>query len=73
MTFKAPASSIILYKLTHLGLKEKQSLLYFTAPSTRQVQNAGHRSQVRSQGTGHRSQVTGYRAQGTGHRAQKTQ
>ena len=45
----------------------------------RQVQNAGHRSQVRSQvtghraqGTGHRSQVTGHRAQGTGHRAQKT-
>ena len=46
----------------------------------RQVQNAGHRSQVRSQGTGHRaqgtghgSQVTGHRSQGTGHRAQKTQ
>ena len=32
-----------------------------------------HRSQVRSQGTGHRAQGTGHRAQGTGHRAQKTQ
>ena len=33
-----------------------------TPPITkRQVQNAGHRSQV----TGHRSQVTGYRAQVT--------
>ena len=46
----------------------------------RQVQNAGHRSQVRaqvtgyrSQGTGHRAQVTGHRAQDTGHRSQKTQ
>ena len=39
----------------------------------RQVQNAGHRSQVRAQGTGHRSQVTGHRAQGTGHRAQVTE
>ena len=36
----------------------------------RQVQNAGQRSQVRSQVTGHRSQVTGYRSQGTGHRSQ---
>ena len=36
------------------------------AADSRQVQNAGHRSQVRSQ-------VTGHRAQGTGHRAQKTQ
>ena len=34
MTFKAPARWIILYKLTHFGLKEKQSLLYFTAPSS---------------------------------------
>ena len=45
-------------------------------PVRRQVQNAGHRSQVtghRAQGTGRRSQVTGHRAQGTGHRAQKTQ
>ena len=40
--------------------------------SERQVQNTGHRSQVRSQGTGHRAQGTGYRAQGTGHRAQVT-
>ena len=38
----------------------------------RQVQNTGHRSQVRSQGTGHRAQVTGHRAQGTGYRAQGT-
>ena len=38
----------------------------------RQVQNAGHRSQVRLQGTGHRSQVTGHRAQVTGHRLQGT-
>ena len=43
----------------------------------RQVQNAGHRSQVRSQvtghraqGLGHRSQVTRHRSQGTGYRAQ---
>ena len=39
----------------------------------RQVQNAGHRSQVRAQVTGYRSQVrlqvTGHRAQGTGYRA----
>ena len=38
----------------------------------RQVQNAGHRSGHRSQGTGHRSQGTGYRSQGTGYRAQGT-
>ena len=34
MTFKVPARWIILYKLTHLGLKQKQSLSYFTAPLT---------------------------------------
>ena len=41
----------------------------------RQVQNAGHRSQVtghRSQVTGHRSPVTGHRSQVTGHRSQIT-
>ena len=38
----------------------------------RQVQNAGHRSQVtgqRPQVTGHRSQVTGRRSQVAGHRS----
>ena len=43
---------------------------------SRQVQNAGHRSQVRSQvrsqGTGHRAQGTGHRLQGIGHRLQGT-
>ena len=43
----------------------------------RQVQNAGHRSQVqvtghRPQVTGHRSQVTVHRSQVTGHRSQVT-
>ena len=58
-----------------MEIKAQLSILF-----NRQVQNAGHRSQVRSQVTGyraqvtgHRSQVTGHRAQGTGHRAQKTQ
>ena len=42
----------------------------------RQVQNAGHRSQVtghRSQVTGHRSQITGHRLQVTGYRSQVTE
>ena len=46
--------------------------VFNVALNQRQVQNAGHRSQVRAQGTGHRAQVTGHRAQGTGHRAQVT-
>ena len=58
-------------RVSESPLANKQVLIHVAID--RQVQNAGHRSQVRSQGTGHRAQVTGYRAQGTGHRAQKTQ
>ena len=54
-----------------VGRNEKRAPLK-TPALERQVQNAGHRSQVtghRAQGTGHRAQGTGYRLQGTGHRS----
>ena len=53
-------------RVSESPLANKQVLIHVAIDW--QVQNAGHRSQVRSQGTGHGSQVTGHRAQVIGHR-----
>ena len=54
-----------------LSSNANASVLVLSPINRRQVQNAGHRSQVagrRSQVTGHRSQVPGRRSQVAGHR-----